>query len=122
MELNQGKISFTMENFNERDVQDKFKLNIFRIIQEHLNNILKHAKATIASISLLQNKGSIRLIITDNGVGFNTNKKRTGIGMANIISRATAYNGNADFVSQPGKGCVLTIIFPLTNALLNKSL
>ena len=85
-----------------------------------MNNILKHAKATLVSISLLQNKNDIRLIITDNGVGFDTGKKRTGIGIDNIKSRATTYNGTADFVSQTRKGCALTITFPLTDALLNQ--
>jgi signal transduction histidine kinase len=44
-----------------------------------------------------------------------------GIGVANIKSRVSSYNGTAEFVSQPGKGCVLTAIFPLADALLSKS-
>ena len=104
----------------EHSVNDKFKLNVFRIVQEQLNNILKHAKATEVSISLLQNKRSIMLVISDNGVGFDTGKKRKGIGVANINSRAASYNGTADFASQPGQGCVLTATFPVTDMLLNK--
>ena len=112
MEVNPVKISCALKSFKEHSVNDKFKLNVFRIVQEQLNNILKHAKATEVTISLSQNKKSIILSISDNGVGFDTGKKRKGIGIANIKSRAASYNGTADFVSQPGQGCVLTVTFP----------
>jgi signal transduction histidine kinase len=101
-------------------VNDKFKLNVFRIIQEQLNNILKHAEATKVIIKLLQSKKSIRLVISDNGTGFNAQKKQKGIGIANITSRVSAYNGVTDFDSQPGHGCILTAIFPVTAELLCK--
>ncbi len=121
MEANLVKISCALDSFIENSVNDKFKLNVFRIVQEQLNNILKHAKATEVTISLSQNKKSIILSISDNGVGFDTVKKQKGIGVANIKSRSASYNGTADFVSQPGQGCVLTVTFPVTNVLLNKS-
>ena len=112
MEVNPVKIFAELEQFIEQSVNDKFKLNVFRILQEQLNNILKHAKATRVAISLLQNKSSIILSIIDNGIGFDTHKKGPGIGIANIKSRATKYKGTADLVSQPGEGCVLTVKFP----------
>ena len=56
MEVNPVKISCALESFIEHSVNDKFKLNVLRIVQEQLNNILKHAKATEVSISLSQNK------------------------------------------------------------------
>lgn len=121
MEVNPVKISCALESFKEDSVNDKFKLNVFRIVQEQLNNILKHANATKVTISLLQNKKNIMLTISDNGVGFDTAKKQKGIGIANIKSRAVSYNGMADFVSQPGQGCVLRVIFPVAGGLLNKS-
>jgi PAS domain S-box-containing protein len=121
MEVNPVKISFAMKSFIEDSVNDKFKLNVYRILQEQLNNILKHAKATEVAISLSQNKKSIGLTVSDNGVGFDTGQKRRGIGLVNIKNRAVSYHGTADFVSRPGHGCVLTIIFPVTGAVLNKS-
>ena len=120
MEVNPIKISTTLEPFVEGSVNYKFKLSVFRIIQEELNNILKHAKATEISILLYQNKKSIILSISDNGIGFDIVKKRKGIGVDNIKSRAASYNGTADFVSTPGEGCVLTVAFPMANVLLNK--
>ena len=98
-------------------VTDKFKLNALRIVQEQLNNILKHAKATRVAINLLQNKKSILLTISDDGIGFDTTKKRKGSGLGNIKSRAASYNGTADFVSRTGKGCVLTVMFPLSDVV-----
>ena len=120
-EVNQVKISSSLESFNEDSVTDKFKHNVFRIIQEQLNNILKHAKAEKIIISLVQNKRSIKLRISDNGIGYDTRKKQKGIGIENIKDRASRYKGNAVFVSQPGRGCVLTVLFPVSDLLLKKT-
>jgi PAS domain S-box-containing protein len=119
MEINPIEISCALKSFKEDSVNDKFKLNIFRIVQEQLNNILKHAKATEAAIGLLQNKKFIILTISDNGLGFDTGKKQKGIGIGNIKSRAASYEGTADFVSQPSRGCNLNVRFPIS-ALLAK--
>jgi PAS domain S-box-containing protein len=113
MEVNPVKISFLGKGFMESSVNDKFKLNIFRIVQEQLNNILKYAKAKKIVITLSQNKTSVKLVISDNGIGFDTTKKQKGIGLANIKSRAASYNGKAEFVSQPGLGCILTVLFSI---------
>ena len=120
MEVNALKIVFRVENFIENSVNDEFKLNIYRIIQEQLNNILKHSKATKVVIKLLQNKKSVKLIISVNGIGFDTGKERNGIGITNIKSRAASYNGAADFISQPGSGCVLTATFSASDKLLRR--
>ena len=113
MEVNKVKISFAPGSFREDSVNEKFKLNVFRIVQEGLNNILKHANATEVTISLTQNKKSIILSILDNGVGFDPANKSKGIGAGNIINRAELYNGNANFISQPGEGCLLMVTFPI---------
>lgn len=118
MEISPVKVLLNTNSFIENSVNDKFKLNIFRIIQEQLNNILKHAEATKISIKLVQNKRTIRLVITDDGTGFNAHKKQKGIGIVNITSRIAAYDGIADFDSQPGQGCILTAIFPVTARIL----
>ena len=118
MEIGAIKISCSLKTFKEDSVSDRFKLNVFRMVQEQLNNILKHSKATEVCINLVQNKKFIILTITDNGVGFDTLKKRKGIGLANIKARAGAYNGISGFISQPDLGCTLTITFPFTEALL----
>lgn len=120
MDMDPIMISSKMDRFAESAVNDKFKLNVFRIVQEHLNNIIKHAKATKVVIRLLGNKQSILLHISDNGIGFDTGKTRMGIGIDNIKSRAKLYNGNAEFVSQPGHGCFLNVTFPVKNTLASR--
>jgi two-component system sensor histidine kinase UhpB len=112
-EVNAVKISCALQEFNEKSVTNKFKLNMFRIIQEQLNNIFKHAKATSILIQLSQNNNAVQLNITDNGIGFDTAIKQNGIGIGNIKSRALAYDGKANFISQPGSGCSLTVTFPV---------
>jgi PAS domain S-box-containing protein len=121
MEVSPFRISCELKSFKENSVNNKFKLNVFRIVQEQLNNISKHANATKVMISLIQDKKIIKLTISDNGVGFNTHKKHKGIGIDNIKSRTTTYNGTATFDSRPGHGCILTVTFPVTKALLQKS-
>lgn len=121
MEVKPVKIICALESSIEHRVNDKFKLNVFRIVQEQLNNILKHARATKVTISLSQNKRSINLGISDNGIGFDISKKREGIGVVNIKSRAKTYNGKANFISQPGQGCKLQANFPVSSVLLSKS-
>ena len=111
MEVDPVRIFFVERDFNESSVSVKFKLNLFRIVQEHLNNILKHARATAVRITLVQQKTNIRLVVADDGIGFDTSSHRSGIGIDNIKSRALTYQGVADFTSQPGSGCLLTVNF-----------
>jgi len=119
MDANPIKITCILDSFKENTVHNKFKLNVYRIVQEQLNNILKHAAATEASICLLQDEKTILLMISDNGVGFDTGQKKKGIGIDNIMSRAEDYHGTAEFESKPGDGCVLTVVFPVSEILLN---
>lgn len=103
--------------FNER-VEDKLlddqKLMLFRIIQEQTNNIIKYAAAKTVQIMINEANNIVRLVISDDGVGFDTTDKSTkGIGFLNIISRADVYNGKVTIISSPGNGCTLEICFPV---------
>ncbi len=117
MEAGSIQITCALKSFREDAVNDKFKLSLFRIVQEQLNNILKHSKATRAIVSLSQNKKSVMLTISDNGIGFDADEPSKGIGISNIRSRAASFNGIADFVSRPGQGCILTIIFHISDQI-----
>jgi signal transduction histidine kinase len=90
------------------------KLVIYRIIQEQLNNILKHAGACGVEIELEEQANTLIVNITDNGKGFNSSEKNNGIGLKNIRSRAAVYNGTVEIESSPDNGCEMKIIF-LTN-------
>lgn len=117
MESNAAKIHFPGIDDSLEDLLDnKFKLNVFRILQEQMRNIIKHAHASVIDISLVKKGLQIILSIADNGVGFDSSKKPAGIGITNITSRAKTYNGNASFISRPGQGCKLLVAFPVPEA------
>ncbi|HTQ28382.1 MAG TPA: PAS domain S-box protein, partial [Puia sp.] len=87
------RIKFSIYDIDESIINEKFKLNIFRIVQEQLNNILKHAQAKEVNILLAGTERSIKLVISDNGRGFDEARKKKGIGLINIESRAQFYKG-----------------------------
>jgi PAS domain S-box-containing protein len=97
--------------FNEALLSTKFRLAIFRIIQEQLNNIIKHSKASRASIILKQSASDLILVISDNGIGFDPSTRNDGLGFKNIMSRATLHQGLVSINSSFGKGCELQIKF-----------
>lgn len=95
----------------EKELDDKLKMTIFRIVQEQLNNTIKHAAASQVFISILQKDRLLQVTIADDGKGFNTNKKRKGIGITNIISRTELFNGRVKIESAPGHGCRMQVSF-----------
>lgn len=99
-------------NLQEAHLADDLKLNIYRIIQEQLNNILKHANAGEVLISLVEKNENIELVVMDNGEGFNTSEERQGIGISNMLNRVKSYDGTLEIKSSPGKGCTLKAIIP----------
>ena len=107
------KIEFQEEGITEEDLDEKLQLTIFRIVQEQLTNILKHANATCATIHLTRQGNEIVLLISDNGNGCNILKEEKGIGIINIRSRAELYHGIVTTVSNPGEGYVLKVVLYL---------
>jgi two-component system sensor histidine kinase UhpB len=97
-------------------IEEELKLNIYRIIQEQINNILKHSKATACSIKLSFTNDQLELYIRDNGIGFDTSKSRKGIGISNMINRVESFNGELSINSSPGNGCITEIRIPLKQA------
>ncbi|MEN9909293.1 MAG: hypothetical protein RLZZ540_2442 [Bacteroidota bacterium] len=89
------------------------KINLYRIIQESLQNINKYANATNVKVELKKQENNIVLTITDDGVGFNVNLKKKGIGLQNMISRAKECNGEFNVKSKKGEGTTITVTIPL---------
>ncbi len=96
---------------DEDIIEHKLKLAIYRIAQEQLNNILKHAKANTINVDLMQVNDKIILSIKDDGVGFDISQKANGIGLINIRTRASLFNGEVNIISSPGNGCDLFVSF-----------
>ena len=93
------------ENFNEYEIPQNMKLNIYRIFQIQLSNIFRHSGATQVYISLSQKDRRIYLEIKDNGKGFDPLQKRSGIGLTNLKTRTALFDGNVVIDSAPGQGC-----------------
>jgi len=109
------KFKFVFDNFIEEGLSKNIKLVLYRIIQEQMNNILKHAKATEAVIELNSENGYVYLTLKDNGQGFDTSAKPKGIGLRNIANRLLLNNGKMFIDSSPGNGCKLYISILIEN-------
>ncbi len=95
-------------------VPNKTKINIYRIIQESMQNIYKHANAKAIKISISLEKSVICLDIIDDGEGFDTSKSKKGIGLKNMTSRVEDINGKITFTSQSGNGTKVNVKIPYT--------
>ena len=86
---------------------------IYRIIQELLNNILKHAAASEAFVQLIRDNNRLNIVVEDNGKGFDTAllESNKGAGWANIRSRVEYLKGRLDIHSEPGQGSLVNIEF-----------
>jgi PAS domain S-box-containing protein len=93
-------------------LSDELKLNIYRIIQELVNNIVKYAGAENAEIIIQSDEMMIDITVTDDGAGFDIDKKRNGIGISNMINRVGSFNGEIKIESAKGKGCKTSISIP----------
>ncbi|MEO8822896.1 MAG: response regulator [Ginsengibacter sp.] len=97
------------EKLNEIDIDHNKELMIYRILQEQLSNIIKHANADAVSILLKIEDDNLLLIISDDGDGFDTSVTSDGIGLKNIKSRVDHYSGSINIISAPGEGCTIEI-------------
>lgn len=110
-------------NFSDEDLRydEKLEINLFRIIQESLNNIIKYSKATKFGIHFINTKKSVRLIIADNGIGFDPDEVMNNaglnekMGMLNIKERVESFGGNIKIESHINNGTNLIIEIPIKN-------
>lgn len=108
-------IDFFFRHFSEETMPENLKLMLFRITQEQVNNIIRHAEADSIQIKLQSDAEYIILSISDNGKGFDLTNYKKGLGFSNITNRAGLFNGKVEIDATPGKGCSLTVVVPLTN-------
>lgn len=109
-------LSYTLEHdetINWDMANNRKKIHIYRIIQEILHNIYKHAQATHVDISFKLKNNVIWLKVTDNGMGFDVNKAKSGIGLKNIKSRINDIDGEIRITSEKTIGTTVIIEAPL---------
>jgi two-component system NarL family sensor kinase len=109
------QVNFSAEGNLDTIDTDK-EIMIYRIIQECIQNVLKHAKADKLDIAIIAENNEIDVTIEDNGIGFNPELVAAGesIGMQNIRSRINFLNGTLDINSQAGLGTIIAFYIPAT--------
>ncbi|WP_430408818.1 tetratricopeptide repeat protein [Kordia sp.] len=86
---------------------------IFRILQELVNNVLKHAEASELSINITRNSDHINMMIEDNGKGFNVQKNESGIGLKNLKKQLATIDGSCHIDSKESRGTIVNIDIPI---------
>jgi signal transduction histidine kinase len=108
----------TQMNIEEKDISDILKTVIYRICQEAFNNVAKHSKAKVATLSLTKTD-QIELVIEDDGQGFNLEKKQSaknhnrGLGLTSMRERAELTGGSFAIESIHGSGTTIRVSWPL---------
>lgn len=94
-------------------LQDAQEINLYRIVQEALNNVFKHSYATKVEIVIEEQPGQVLILVSDNGVGFNNNSSNGGFGLIDMKERAELIGAHIQFLKRPnGSGTILEITIP----------
>lgn len=97
----------------EQRLPSEVETGIYRIAQELLNNIIKHAKASRVDVQLLRTSTSVVLIVEDDGIGMDATRSNAGLGLRNLHDRARILQGALEFSVGAGRGTVATLRVPL---------
>lgn len=114
--IDDRKLKVNLETFGLQDRLDQnIETVLYRVIQETVNNVIKHAGANALDLQLTKDEEGINVMIEDNGKGFDTANLETfeGIGLKNIRSRVEYLKGTVDFSSNVGAGTLVAIHIPL---------
>jgi len=107
------EVTLDVRDVHEEKINPTLKFGVYRILQELINNILKHACASQVTIRLMESAGDLILIVTDNGKGFETATVKMGLGITNINNRVETLGGTAAISSSAGNGCTWKIGIPM---------
>jgi signal transduction histidine kinase len=110
----EANVTYTIDNDVVWDkVANAIKINMYRILQEGLQNINKYAQANNIVVEIKGDKENVYLEIKDDGVGFDVTRKSKGIGMQNMISRTNDCQGIIDITSKKNEGTKIIITLPI---------
>lgn len=100
-------------NLDWDEIPNTYKVNIYRIVQEALQNVNKYSKASHAYVNVYVEGRQLVVTVRDNGVGFDIKKAAGGIGLKNLRKRSEALNGLLEIDSEEGKGALVKVQFAL---------
>jgi signal transduction histidine kinase len=109
-------VRFSAENIPEK-LDPEIQTTCFRIAQEAITNALRHAHAMHVDVDLRRDDRNLRLVVHDNGIGFNVESAQAqalGLGLIGIKERAALVGGRAKIISSPNKGTTIEVLLPLT--------
>ncbi|MBS1512481.1 MAG: sensor histidine kinase [Bacteroidetes bacterium] len=109
-------VAFTALHIEQLHLTEEQTYHIFRIVQELIQNVIRHAHATEAIVQLSYNEQRLYVAVEDNGNGFDmeTVKKKNGMGLKNIETRVKILKGKLDFQTAPGNGTSVLVEIPCT--------
>ncbi|MFV0268326.1 MAG: sensor histidine kinase, partial [Draconibacterium sp.] len=109
-----GNTAVEVININvTKRVKNTIEIQVFRILQELLTNIIKHAKASEVTIQFSEDNNELNVMIEDNGIGFDTQKINYGLGLTNIEKRLGSLNGRINIDTSPYNGTTIILTIPL---------
>ncbi len=109
-------VDFIASSFDSR-LPIEMETSIYRIVQESLTNIARHAQATAASVIIDRRGSTMRIIVEDNGIGFDPGMAHNSLGLQGIRERAALFGGRLTIETQPGQGTSLFIEIPTADTL-----
>jgi hypothetical protein len=111
---NSGSLKVDVININvNQRIKNSIEIQVFRIVQELLTNIIKHADATEAIIQFSEDDNVLNVMVEDNGTGFNTKQTKFGFGLTNIEKRIGNINGELVIDSTENNGTTIILNIPL---------
>ena len=110
------EIDFISFDLDQQDLGYNLQMSVYRIVQEMLRNICKHAEATEALVQLQVEEGVLMLTVEDNGKGFDTEQVKdfSGFGLENMNSRVVYLQGRIEVDSHPGRGTSIQVEIPIS--------
>ncbi|TND00511.1 MAG: signal transduction histidine kinase [Bacteroidetes bacterium] len=107
------KVTLHVHHMDHLILEKQSQFNIYRIVQEAVNNILKHAEAKEINIQLVGQDDHLSIMIEDDGKGFDPGEKKSGRGLKNIVTRSLWLKGSINIDSSPGRGTTITTEIPV---------
>lgn len=106
------KFAYSNDNLNKKTVTSVEGMNIYRIIQEAINNAIKHSEASKIAVTIDGDETKLAIEVADNGKGFDLETSNDGNGLNNIRKRAKEIGGEIELNSKPGEGTVMKLFLP----------